>query len=457
MGLAKFKKWYQTHKTEICEDYFSLLRFASISTDPAYKKDVLACANWVLEYLKRSHISARLLETPIHPLVYAEEIQDPKLPTLLIYGHYDVQPVDPLEEWDHDPFDPYLENTKVTARGAQDNKGQLMYVLAATRALKEISSKPFNVKLIIEGEEECASNGLSLTLEKYKDLLACDDLLIVDMDIPDKSTPAVTVGCRGLYSLGIELTAANIDLHSGMHGGIVCNPNTALVQLLSRLWDEKKRIQVPHFYDDVISLSEYEEKELSLKFDKKAYQKQYDIHSFWHEEGVELRASNWLRPTMEINGIAGGYFGKGFKTVIPQKALAKLSCRLVPNQDPKKIGENLKKFLHSELIQGMKINIEEYGEGLSARADLHSHLLSVVSKAYEEVFNRVCKKVLSGGSIPIAADLAKALSANVLFMGTGLASDNIHAPNENFDLKRLEQGFYIVGRTIEMLGEKNGS
>jgi acetylornithine deacetylase/succinyl-diaminopimelate desuccinylase-like protein len=442
--------WYQQHKETILKDFCSLLRFPSISNNPKHKQDMLSCVQWILRYLQTSGFHTELLATTKYPLIYMEEIRKKDLPTMLIYGHYDVQPADPLEQWHSDPFQPRIDHNHVFARGAQDNKGQLMYVLAALRAFKQLYHVfPINIKLIVEGEEETASEGLAESLQHYREKFSADYLAVVDMEIPSATTPAVTLGCRGLAAWTITIKNASIDLHSGQHGGIAYNPNIALVHLLSKLWDMNNKIQVPHFYDDIRVLSEEEKQCIDFSFDPEAYKNTFGVTTFWENSPEKIRESNWIRPTLEINGLIGGYYGPGIKTVIPQQALAKLSCRLVPDQDPIKIAKNVKKFLQSEAIPGMKINIEEHGKGRAVITDIHSPFVEIVSQVYQEVFAQPCKKVLSGGSVPIIGQLADVLHLDVVFMGVGLVEDKIHAPNENFSLHRLEQGFYIMMRLFE--------
>jgi len=453
MSLSDLKKWYQKHEKEIVQDYFSYLSFPSISTDPEYKKDVLAAANWVKDYLDQSGFSAELIKTKTYPIVYAEDLSAGKdAPTLLLYGHYDVQPVDPLDEWNSDPFKPVQKGREVYARGALDNKGQSMYTMAALRALKEMHGDlPINIKMIVEGEEETGSYGLEQTLPDIKEKLACDYLLVVDVNIPEDESPAVTLGCRGIYTLSLELQGSNTDLHSGMHGNMAYNPLRALVQLLSKCWDEKGKICIPKFYEDVKELTDEEKKEIDFSFDEKEYQKSYEMGAVWREDGYSLIESNWTRPSFEINGISGGYSGEGFKTVIPAKAIAKVSCRLVPNQDPEKIGESLKAFLQENVPRGMELKIEECGFGSAASGSVDSKVALSARDAYTEVFEKPCAQIFSGGSIPVVSALKLALKSELLLMGVGLAKDNIHAPNESFNLDRFEKGFYVIGRLIETL------
>ncbi len=455
-SLQELKKWYDAHLNKIIDDYLAFLRFRSISTDPSYLNESLACAEFLVQFIKKLGMKAELIATSGMPLVYGEDLSLGKnAPTLLIYGHYDVQPVDPIELWKHDPFDPKIEADVVYARGAQDNKGQIFYTLCAIKALFELQKKlPVNLKICIEGEEESASTGLMHILPKIKDKLAADAVLVPDFDIPAKDSPAIVLGVRGIMTLEMILTGSKSDLHSGQFGGIAFNPNRALVHLLSKLWNENGRVMVPGFYDDIQNLSEEEKKTFATESSGELYQKEWGIAAFANEKNYSLTESNWFRPTLEINGIGGGYFGKGFKTVIPAKAVAKISCRLVPNQDPHKIYVSLKKFLEQNVIKGIKIEIADFGSGKPVRNTGESPLANAVMHAYQEVFQKPCKRGFTGSSVPIIADIVHALKSDIAMMGMGLDSDCIHAPNEHFSLDRFEKGFLVMVRTLQLFGEK---
>lgn len=452
--MKSFETWYQNNEQKILQDYFTLLRFPSISTDPHFSSQSTQCANYLVDYLKKIGLSAELIKTHSLPIVYGEDLKSKEGLTLLIYGHYDVQPADPLEKWDSDPFEPIIRGNEVYARGAQDNKGQLFYTLLAIRAYLELRKKlPINLKLCIEGEEESSSKGLTKMLPSLKEKLKADFLLVPDVDILDKNTPTITLGARGMLPMEIELTGSKNDLHSGQHGGIAFNPNRALCSLLAKLWDKTGRVMVPGFYDDVKELDPHEKHQLNMTFDRELYSKTFGVKAFSGENGYNSVLSNWVRPTIEINGINGGYTGEGFKTVIPAKAKAKISCRLVSNQDPKKIAEKVREFFLKEVEKGIEIQIT-FGEGAKAvRGSFNSKLAKAVSEAYSDLFHKETSKVLSGGSIPVVAELVKLMDADVVLMGYGLSDDNIHAPNEHFGLDRLKKGFLTIARVIELLGE----
>jgi len=453
-SLQQLKKWAEKNRAAIREDYFRFLQFPSISTDPEYAKEMILCADWLCGYIaKHTGMKAECIKTEGHPLVYAEDMRAGKeAPTVLVYGHYDVQPVDPLELWKSDPFEPTERNGLIYARGAVDDKGQIFYAVMAARCWKELGRElPINLKFCIEGEEESSSTGLAKALPKLKEKLRSDYLLIVDCGMLDKETPALSLGCRGMLPLEVTLTGSNSDLHSGLHGGLAYNPNRALAELLAKLWDQNGRVQVKGFYDDVLETTEDDFKKFAFRFDKMDYSKEFGIEALGGEKDRTPLEANCLRPTIEINGMYGGYIGAGIKTVIPAHATAKLTCRLVPNQDPKKIGKQIAEFLKKHVVPGMKIKID-LNEGEPAfRGNPDSLLAKAVSLAATEVCSKKCENTLSGGSIPIIAKMIEASGAEVVGMGYGLPEDNIHAPNESFDMGRFEKGFLTVARALELL------
>jgi acetylornithine deacetylase/succinyl-diaminopimelate desuccinylase-like protein len=453
-NLAQMKKWIDQHRAEVREDYFHFLRFKSISADPAFAAEIKRCAEWLKSYIgKKTGMNAEVIETEGYPLVYAEDLHaGPSAPTVLIYGHYDVQPVDPLELWLSDPFEPTERNGNIYARGAVDDKGQIFYAVTALRAWKELGQKlSINVKFCIEGEEESSSKGLSKSLSKLKGKLKADSLLVVDFDQYDRETPALSLGARGILAMEVTLTGSKSDLHSGIHGGMAYNPNKALLQLLSKLWDENGRVVVKGFYDDVLETTEEERARFSFRYDNESYCKEFDVSAVGGEKGRTLADNNVFRPTLEINGIAGGYAGAGFKTVIPAHATAKISCRLVPNQDPKKLFHLLSEFLKKHVVSGMKIKVSDLGGEPAFRGSPDSKLAKAVALSSSEVMKKACKNILCGGSIPIVAQMIREIGFEVVGMGYGLPTDEIHAPNEHFDMKRFENGFLTVARTLELL------
>jgi acetylornithine deacetylase/succinyl-diaminopimelate desuccinylase-like protein len=446
------KEWIERSFPKIREELFAFYRFKTISADPSMRPELDRCAEWLRKKFESLGCSAELISTFGPPLVYAEDLSaGPNAPTLLIYGHYDVQPVDPIELWNSDPFEPVEKDGIVTARGAQDDKGQIFYAITALAALRASGSLKVNLKYCIEGEEEFGSDAFSKALPSLKKKLRADYLLVVDFGIPNAHTGSINLGARGISTLEIILRGSKGDLHSGTFGGIAYNPNRALAELIAKCWDETGRIRIPGFYDGVTSVSPKEEKLFSDEFEGASYRDE-GIEALAFEKGYTLLQSNWFRPTLEINGMAGGYAGPGFKTVIPAEARAKISARLVPNQDPEKIAHLIGDFFRKNAPKGMQVRMEFHHGGKPYRASADSKLAVAVSKAYEELFQKPCLKTLSGASIPIISDLMHTCGASVVGMGFGLASDGIHAPNEHFGLDRFKKGIWTVARSIELLG-----
>ncbi len=419
------------------DDYLTFLKFKSISTDPEYKQDVLACADWLSKYLKKCGLDVERWETDGHPTLFATNLKaGPEKPTLLIYHHYDVQPVDPLNEWNSDPFEPVVKDGVVYARGASDNKGQCFYTLAALQKVKDLG---FNLKLVIEGEEEVGSPGLHKLCEEKAEQLKADYLLIIDIDMPAKGVPGLTLGVRGITTMEIEVRGAKADLHSGGHGGMAYNPARALMETLVKCWDIEGKIAIPGFLESIQPIPVEELAKLDLDMDEKAYQEEF---------GVAIlgggKHANWLEPTIEINGFSSGYTGEGFKTIIPAVAKCKLSCRLVPGQDPDQIAALVADFLKAEMIPGMEMQIEMHHGGAAVRVGSNSPFVKLCADSLEKVFKKDCRFILSGGSIPISQALSRASGAEVLFLGMALPEDAIHSPNEHFDLDRLELGFLTL-------------
>lgn len=453
--LLALKEYFRSHFDEIREDFFTFLSFPSISAQPEHKESLLACLNWLKALLLKMHFSVEVWPTSGNPVLFASHLKAGKdKPTVLIYNHYDVQPVDPLEKWTTPPFEPTIRNGEVYARGAQDNKGQCWYVLQAIKALlSEKGELPVNLKLCIEGEEEIGSSGLQQIADKQREKLKADYLFIADVGIPQKETPAITLGIRGVITFTIELTGSSTDLHSGELGGIAINPLHALVDLLAKLRDSEGRITIPGFYDQVTELTQEEKAQIQFDFDAEAYKESFGLEPSGGEKQFSPLESCWVRPTCEINGISGGYSGEGFKTVIPAKATAKLSCRLVPDQDAEKIRTSVIDFLNKNLSRGVQMKIETHPGGSEAtRSSPDSKIIQTTAQAYSEVFGKPCQFVLGGGSISVANKLQKASGGDLVLMGLGLPDDQIHAPNEHFGLDRLEKGFLIIARTLQMVG-----
>ncbi len=436
------------------DDYLKFLSFPSISANPEHAKDMSDCCHWLKSFLDEIGLQTELWNEEGRATIFASDLRAGEdKPTLLLYTHYDVQPADPLDLWDSPPFEPRIENGEVYARGAQDNKGQCWYVLQALKQLLEEGALPVNIKLIIDGEEEIGSFALHELLPKKKEELSADYLAIVDLGMPSKDTPAITLGTRGVASLDLEVECAKRDLHSGTHGGIVNNPIQILVELLASAKDEKGRILVPGFYDGLIPLSEKDSARISYDFDLKEYEALVGTTATGGESDYSPLERSWLRPTLEINGVTGGYSGDGIKTVIPARASAKVSCRLVPGQDPADILEKVCRFFESQSKDGVKVKATAHqGCGAAVRTSTESQVVQAFASAYEKVFDKPCAFIYEGASIPIAYELQKASEAEIVLVGLGLIDDCIHAPNEHFGLDRIEKGKEIIMDAIKNLG-----
>lgn len=434
-------------KNEDLEAFKEFLSFPSISSEPGHKEDIEHCFDWLKNKIEAIGFKTKRFETEGHPTLFAESNHLENKPTLLIYNHYDVQPVDPIELWNSPPFQPVIKDNKIYARGAQDNKGQLFYTYLA---LKSFEKKfPINIKWLIEGEEEMGSGGLEKILKTHAKYLKSDHLAIVDCGIPDQDTPAVSLGMRGLVTLEIEVSGTKSDLHSGTHGGIAYNPNRALSEMLGNVFDKDGKVTIPGFYDTIIPLSEEEKGYVSFDFDEDKYLHDYGAEATGGEKGLKVLERNWLRPTFEINGMWGGYVGQGFKTVIPAKAFAKISCRLVRGQDPAQMGELVKAYFEKSAPPGIKVKVtRHHGGGPATLTTPNSKIVQAFSKGFEKVFKKPCKYILEGASIPIVSALQHASGASAVLVGVGLATDQIHAPNEHFGLDRLEKGRDVIREAI---------
>jgi acetylornithine deacetylase/succinyl-diaminopimelate desuccinylase-like protein len=434
------------------EDFFSFLRFKTISADPQYKQHINNCADWIVKYLEGAGMQASLWETKGNPVVFAQyQASSSDRPTILLYHHYDVQPVDPLELWESDPFSPTVKHGEVYARGASDNKGQCYYSMLAIKVfLKTAQNKDLNIKILIEGEEEVGSEGLLEILHQKKHQLASDYTLIVDMGIPSLDHPAVTLGFRGIVTLSLEITGSSMDLHSGIFGGIAFNPLRGLTEVMAKIWDSTGKVQIPHFYDGI----EPFDSSYLLQEDLKEVLKKFELKALHHEKGYTLLESNWIRPTCEINGICGGYYGPGFKTVIPAKATCKLSCRLVAGQDPQQVEKHVVAFLKQHLPKGLDLKIE-IGHGAPAFVASHTTpFIGILKQAYALATDRKTELIMSGGSLPIAHSLATISGGETLGIGFALDDDYIHAPNEHFGIDRLKYGMATIASLLELLAEK---
>lgn len=436
------------------EGYLKFLSFASISANNEYAKDLKECCYWLKGVLEEIGLKTELWNENGRPIIFATHSKAGKdKPTLLLYTHYDVQPADPLDLWDSPPFEPRIADGNVYARGAQDNKGQCWYVVQALKQLLADDELSINIKWIIDGEEEIGSFALQEILPKKKSELNADYLAIVDLGIPDKETPAITLGTRGIASLDLVVECAKRDLHSGTHGGLVNNPIQILVDVLAKAKDHNGQILIPGFYDGVTPLSDSDKEKVSFDFNLKEYQELVGTTATGGEIEYPPLERAWLRPTLEFNGITGGYSGEGIKTVIPARASAKVSCRLVPGQNPDDILDKICRFFESQAKEGVKIRATPHeGSGAAVRTGASSKVVAAFEKAYSNVFKKPCSFIYEGASIPITFELQKASEAEVVLVGLGLIDDCIHAPNEHFGLDRLEKGKEIVVEAIKNLG-----
>jgi acetylornithine deacetylase/succinyl-diaminopimelate desuccinylase-like protein len=449
----------QSHAEEFVDQLVDLLRIPSISTDPDYTEDVRRAAEWLREDFQRIGLDrAELMETPGHPIVYAEKIEDPSLPTVLIYGHYDVQPPDPLELWESPPFEPVIRDGNVIARGAADDKGQAFIHLKATESyLRTGKSLPVNLKFLIEGEEESGSVNLARFIEDHRELLSADVVLISDTGMFAEGVPSITYGLRGLAYVEVTLAGPRRDLHSGHYGGAVENPINALCGLIGRLHDENHHIQVPGFYDDVREMTgEERDQYRQLPFDEDAWRREINVSAAKTESGYSVLEATSARPSLDVNGIWGGYTGKGAKTVLPSKASVKISCRLVPDQTPGDITDKLRRYFEENCPETMSVQFKDLHGGHGALVDIDSPAMQAAAEALEGVYGKKPLFTREGGSIPVVADFKRILGLDSVLMGFGLESDAIHSPNEQFGLDRFRQGIQASIRFMEAYGGGSG-
>ena len=455
--MSNYLTYIDENKARFEQELFDLLRIPSISAVKSHKGDVHEAAQFIKSQFEQIGLDdVQLFETPGNPVVYGSYLKaGPDKPTVLVYGHYDVQPPDPLELWETEPFEPTVRGEDVYARGASDDKGQAYTHVKAIEAWLNAEGRlPVNVKVIIEGEEEIGSPNLVPFLEAHKGMLACDMVLISDTSMFDKDVPSITYGLRGLAYMQVYVQGPNRDLHSGTYGGAVQNPLNALCEIVAKLKDEDGVVQIPGFYDDAIALSDEERAESAkLPFDEQAFKDSLDIDEVFGEKGYTTLERKSSRPTLDVNGIWGGYQGEGAKTVLPAKAGAKISMRLVPNQDPKKIAKLFADYVMSVAPKGVKVTVEEHHGGNAAMTDLGFYGLEAASQAFEDIYGKKPLFTREGGSIPIVADFKKVLGVNSILMGFGLNSDAIHSPNEKFSLVDFQRGIKTSARFFEALSQ----
>ncbi|WP_346754022.1 dipeptidase [Splendidivirga corallicola] len=442
----EINNFIDSNKQRFIDELIDLLRIPSVSADSKFKDDVAKAANFLKDKLLAAGADlAEIHETAGHPVVYGEKIIDPQLPTVLVYGHYDVQPADPYELWDSPPFDPLIKDERIYARGACDDKGQMYMHIKAFEAMTSTNSLACNMKFMIEGEEEVGSDNLEHFVRENKDKLNADVILISDTSIISNDNPSITVGLRGLSYLEVEVTGPNRDLHSGVYGGAVANPINTLCEMISSLKDENGHITIPGFYDKVEELTKDERNALNeAPFDLASYKKELDIDQIHGEDGYTTLERVGVRPTLDVNGIWGGYIGEGAKTVLPSKAHAKISMRLVPNQDSEEITKLFTEHFKSLAPESVKVKVTPHHGGQPAVTKTDSIAYKAASKAFEDAWGKTPIPTRDGGSIPIVAMFKSELGLNTVLMGFGLDSDAIHSPNESYGIFNYIKGIETI-------------
>ncbi len=441
-----WKDYQEQHKDRFLNEMLDLLRIPSISAKSEHKADMQKCADAVKKSLLEAGCDkAEVMATDGHPAVYGEKIIDPSKPTVLVYGHYDVQPPEPLELWTNPPFEPTIIDGKIFARGSADDKGQFYMHVKALETLVKTDSMTTNIKFLIEGEEEVGSPNLGKFVAANKELLKADVILISDSSMLSMENPSLDTGVRGLSYIEVEVTAANRDLHSGTYGGAVANPITILAKMIASCHDENNHITIPGFYDDVV-VAGPEERDLINKapYDEKEYMDDLGVKNLWGEKGYTTYERTGIRPTIEINGIWGGYQGEGAKTVLPSKATAKISARLVPNQSSHKLTDILLNYFQSIAPSSVTVKAFEHHGGEPYMTPIDSKGYKAASKAVETTFGKAPIPVRGGGSIPICSILEKELGIKIIFMGFGLDNDNLHSPNEKYNIENYYKGIETI-------------
>lgn len=444
--MNEINKYVETHEKRFLEELFELIRIPSISSLPAHKPDMYRAAEkWKELLLAAGADKAIVMETDGNPVTYGEKIISPDAPTVMVYAHMDVMPVDPIELWNTNPFEPVVKDGKIWARGADDDKGQSFMHAKAFEYLVQSGQLECNVKFLIEGEEEVGSPNLPAFCEKHKDMLQADVILVSDTSMIARDVPSITTGLRGLAYWQVEVTGPNVDLHSGLFGGAVANPINVLSKMIAQTMDEDGKILIPGFYDDVLEVSE-KEREMMAKapFNLEYYKKALNIEEVAGENGYTTNERTGIRPTFDVCGIWGGYTGEGAKTVLPSKAYAKISTRLVPNQKHKKIEKLFVDYFESIAPKSVKVKVEYLHGGPSYVCPIDLPAYKAAEKAYKEIYGKEPIPVRSGGSIPIIATFEEILGIKSVLMGFGLGSDAIHSPNENFPLEQFFNGIRTI-------------
>lgn len=455
--MKVWKEYQEQHKDRFLNELLDLLRIPSVSARSEHKPDMLNCAEAVKARLLEAGADiVTIYPTEGHPIVYAEKIVDPSKPTVLVYGHYDVQPADPIELWNSGPFEPVIKDGKIYARGSADDKGQFYMHVKALETFTKTNSAPTNIKFLIEGEEEIGSPNLATFVKNNKALLKADVILISDTSMLSMDTPSIDIGVRGLSYIEVEVTGPNRDLHSGVYGGAVANPITILAKMIASCHDENNHITIPGFYDDVVASTDTERAKMAeAPFDENEYKTDLGVSTLWGEKGFTTNERTGIRPTIEVNGIWGGYTGEGAKTVLPSKAFAKISARLVPNQSSVIITEKLLNYFKSIAPAGVTVKASEHHGGEPYMTPIDSIAYKAAAKAIHATFGKDPIPVRGGGSIPICALFEKELGLKIVFLGFGLDSDNLHSPNEKYELVNFYKGIETIPYFHHYFAEMN--
>ena len=440
------KEYINNNKERFLDELFELLKIESVSADSKFKEEVDKAANWIVEEFKKLKLdNVEKIKTKGHPIVFAEKILDKSYPTILVYGHYDVQPADPYELWDSPPFEPTIKNNKIYARGACDDKGQMYMHLKAYETLNKVGDIKFNIKFMIEGEEECGSDSLEEFVVQNKEKLSADAIIISDTSIIDNENPSITIGLRGLSYMEVELTGPNRDLHSGTYGGAVNNPINELCKIITSLKDDKGKILIPGFYDDVKNFDHNTRDDINkVPFNLSEFKSHIDINDIYGEQGYTTVERIGTRPTLDVNGIWGGYIKEGAKTVLPSKAYAKISMRLVSNQSSKKISKLFSDHLKKICPDSCKIKVTEHHGGEPCVVNTNTLGYKAAFKAFKDIWKKEPVPTFDGGSIPIVALFKKELGLDSILMGFGLDEDAIHSPNESYGLFNFYKGIETI-------------
>jgi acetylornithine deacetylase/succinyl-diaminopimelate desuccinylase-like protein len=459
VSMEHVKDYIALNRDRFLQELFGLIRIPSISSDAEHKDDMLHAAEYWRKSLREAGCDkSEIFPTEGNPIVYGEKIIDPALPTVLVYGHYDVMPVDPVELWESRPFKPEVRDGKIYARGADDDKGQAFMHAKAFELMVRTNTLPCNVKFMIEGEEEVGSMHIGGFCLEYKEMLKSDIILVSDTSMIGLQNPSITVGLRGLAYMQVEVTGPHIDLHSGIFGGAVANPINALTKMIASLTDDQGRITIPGFYDEVVEISRAERDEMAkAPFDEAAYRKKLDVDELYGEAGYSTKERTGIRPTLDVNGIWGGFTAEGSKTVLPSKAYAKISMRLVPNQDSVKIGQLFEQHFISIAPKTVKVKVQALHGGQAYVSPIDTIGFQAASRAIEATLGKKPIPVRSGGSIPIIPQFEEILGIKTILLGFGLESDACHSPNENFPLDNFFKGIetipYFYKYFTEMFGK----